>query len=106
MTGDIEKMFHSFKIREDHKHFVRFIWYKVNDPPLHIVEYRMCIHLFGNSPFPAVATYCLGQCVQDNNCGPRVHKFVKRNFYVDDGLISYSTEDEAPEIFTKNANYT
>lgn len=62
----------------------------------------MSVHLFGNSPSPAVTTICLRQCVPDNkNCDPRVSKFVNKNFYVDDGLISYPTEDEALQIIQK-----
>lgn len=52
VTGDIEQMFHSFKIREGHRNFVRFIWFQDNDPTLPLTEYRMCVHLFGNSPSP------------------------------------------------------
>ncbi|XP_062579354.1 uncharacterized protein LOC134241304 [Saccostrea cucullata] len=101
VTSDIEQMFHSFKIREDHRNFVRFIWFTDNDPDLPLMEYRMCVHLFGNSPSPAVATYCLRQCVKIKECDPRVREFVNRNFYVDDGLASYPTEDEALEILKK-----
>ncbi|XP_062600197.1 uncharacterized protein LOC134261817 [Saccostrea cucullata] len=101
VTGDIEQMFHSFKIREDHRNFVRFIWFTDNDPALPLMEYRMCVNLFGNSPSPAVATYCLRQCVKIKECDPRVREFVNRNFYVDDGLASYQTKNEALEILQK-----
>lgn len=65
VTGDIEQMFHSFKIRENHRNFVRFIWFQDNDPTLPLTEYRMCVHLFGNSPSQAVANYCLRRCVSE-----------------------------------------
>lgn len=95
VTDDIEQMFHSFKIREDHGNFVRFIWLQDNDPTLPLTEYRMCVHLFGYSPSQAVSTYCLRRCVQEKKeSDPRVYEFVNRNVYVDDGLISYA-EDEA-----------
>lgn len=97
VTGEIEQMLHSFKIREDHMNFLRFIWFQDNDPTLPLTEYLMCVHLFGNSPSPAVATYCLRRCVQEKrDCDPRVYEFV--NFFVDDGLVSYAEEDEASEI--------
>ena len=36
-----------------------FSWYADNDPKRQLVEYRMCVHVFGNSPSPAMATYGL-----------------------------------------------
>lgn len=32
ITGDIEQMFHMFHIDEEHRNFVRFIWFRDNDP--------------------------------------------------------------------------
>lgn len=95
VTGDIEQMFHSFKIRQDHRNFVPFIWFQDNDPTLPLTEYRMCVHFFGNSPSPAVATYCLRRCVQERrDCDPKVYTFVNRNFYVclRHALYSYAEE--------------
>lgn len=31
VTADVEQMFYGFKVREDHRHFFRFLWYKDND---------------------------------------------------------------------------
>ena len=53
----------------------------------------MCIHVFGNSPSPAVATYDLRNAV--NGANEDVIHYVERNFYVDDGLASCKTPDEA-----------
>ena len=52
----------------------------------------MCVHVFGNSPSPAVATYGLRKTVQ--NSQEDVKEFVRKNFYVDDtitclGCIEY-----------------
>ena len=63
----------------------------------------MCVHVFGNAPSPAVATYGLRRCVenQENDCGAAVREFVRRNFYVDDGLGSFSTPSECVEVLKK-----
>ncbi|XP_078340696.1 uncharacterized protein LOC144627460 [Crassostrea virginica] len=63
----------------------------------------MCIHVFRNAPSPAVATYGLRRCVenQENDCGAIVREFVRRNFYVDDGLGSFSTSSECVEVLKK-----
>jgi hypothetical protein len=47
--ADIEQMFPSFIVREDHRNFLRFFWYKDNDPNGEISEYRMKVHIFGNT---------------------------------------------------------
>ena len=53
------------------------------------------IHLFGNGPSPAVATYGLRRTVDDGEeHDPGVNEFVQRNVYVDDGLISKPTAEE------------
>ncbi|XP_052680203.1 uncharacterized protein LOC128160966 [Crassostrea angulata] len=100
ITGDIEQMFHMFHINEEHRNFVRFIWFRDNDPTKSLQDYRMCVHLFGNSPSPAVATYCLHKCVEEP-CDSDVKYYVTRNFYVDDGLSSYDTDNEALDILLR-----
>ena len=49
LVGDIEQMFHSFKVTEEFRDFLRFLWYKYNDPNGAITEYRMKVHIFGNT---------------------------------------------------------
>ena len=46
VTADIEQMFHSFVVREDLRDFLRFLWYRDNDPSKNICEYRMKVHVF------------------------------------------------------------
>ncbi|XP_014676742.1 PREDICTED: uncharacterized protein LOC106816632 [Priapulus caudatus] len=99
ITGDIEQMFYSFLVREDHRDFLRFLWYRDNDPNLDLIEYRMRAHVFGNSPSPAVATYCLRETVKD--AAGDVSEFVKENFYVDDALTSLPTARQAIDIMTQ-----
>ena len=55
----------------------------------------MTVHLFGNGPSPAVATYGLRRTVDDDEeHDPGVKEFVQRNFYFDDGLVSKPTAEE------------
>lgn len=56
---DIQQMFHSFLVREDHRDFLRFLWFRNHQLDDEIVEYRMKVHVFGNCPSPAVAIYGL-----------------------------------------------
>ncbi|XP_025767154.1 uncharacterized protein LOC112848179 [Oreochromis niloticus] len=101
--ADIEQMFHCFVVREDHRDYLRFLWYRENDPSKDIVEYRMRVHVFGNSPSPAVATYCLRRAAKEGEqqYGSDTRHFVEREFYVDDGLVSTSTEEEAISLLQR-----
>jgi hypothetical protein len=98
---DIEQMFYSFYVSPEHRDYLRFLWYEDNDPQKRVVEYRMNVHLFGNGPSPAVATFGLRKTVADEEKhGEEVKDFVNRNFYVDDGLASVPTAEEAVNLVT------
>ncbi|KAL1249420.1 hypothetical protein QQF64_020425 [Cirrhinus molitorella] len=49
----------------DCRDILRFIWYKDDDPAEEVVDYRMRVHVFGNSPSPAVAIYGLRKVAQE-----------------------------------------
>ena len=99
---DIEQMFHSFHVDPVHRDFLRFLWYEDNTPGKQIVEYRMNVHLFGNGPSPAVATFGLRKTAADGEeeFGEEAAEFVHRNFYVDDGLVSRPTAKQAIDLVT------
>lgn len=103
ITADIEQMFYCFLVREGDRNFLRFLWFHNNDPSEDIIEYRIRVHVFGNSPSPAVAIYCLRQSVKDGD--PEVKNFVNRDFYVDDGLKSLPTDKEVVDLL-KNTQRT
>ena len=99
---DMEQMFHSFHIDPEHRDFLHFLWYEDKTPSERIVEYQMNVHLFGNGPSPAVATFGLRKTT--TNCeeefGENAAEFVHRNFYVDNGLASRPTAKEAIALVT------
>eukprot|EP00079_Xenopus_tropicalis_P026785 XP_012820751.2 PREDICTED: uncharacterized protein LOC101731053 [Xenopus tropicalis] len=101
--ADIQQMFHSFLVREDHRNFLRFFWFRDNDPAKDVLEYRMKVHVFGNSPSPAVAIYGLRRSAQEGEVdyGRDVTQFVERDFYVDDGLKSSPSEETAISLLKR-----
>ncbi|XP_062619290.1 uncharacterized protein LOC134280860 [Saccostrea cucullata] len=102
IVADIEQMFYSFFVKEDHRDYLRFLWYKNNDPHAPLIEYRMRAHAFGNSASPAVATYGLRKCVERTNVyGADVADFVVHNFYVDDGLTSVPSVEAAVSLLKR-----
>lgn len=60
----------------------------------------MRVHVFGNSPSPAVAIYGLRLAAQQGELeyGTDTSHFVSRHFYVDDWLMSFPTEAEAIDL--------
>jgi hypothetical protein len=99
ICGDIEQMFYAFRVHEEHRDYLRFLWYENNDFTKPLIEYRMRSHDFGNSPSPAVSTYGLRKAASvADSC---VQEFVNNNFYVDDGLISLPSASEAVTLMKK-----
>lgn len=103
VTADIEQMFHCFEVSLKHRNYLRFLWYTDNDPGKELSEFRMCVHVFGNSPSPAVATYGMRRAALDaeTSLGSDISSFVERNFYVDDGLTSLPTSTEAIDLLQR-----
>jgi hypothetical protein len=101
--ADIEQMFHSFIVEAEHRDFLRFLWYKDNNPDGPIIDYRMKVHLFGNTSSPAVATFGLRKTanVGEAQFGSDAKEFVERNFYVDDGLKSLPTSEQSIDLLRR-----
>jgi len=100
-TADIEQMFYQFYVNEEHRDYLRFFWYRNNNPDDTLIEFRMRVHVFGNSPSPAVATYGLHRAVSTRDCSSDVRDFVLRNFYVDDGLIALPSVTQTVDLISK-----
>ena len=60
----------------------------------------MTLHLFGTTSFPGCANLALRTAADDgaNDLGIEAAKFIKGNFYVDDGLKSLPTVPEAIDL--------
>lgn len=101
--ADIEQMFHSFIVKEEHRDYLRFLWYEANDPDGEVIEYRMKVHLFGNTSSPAVATFGLRKTAQigEEQFGSDAREFVERNFYVDDGLKSLPGSEQSIDLLQR-----
>ncbi|XP_067934975.1 uncharacterized protein [Watersipora subatra] len=96
IMGDIERMFHQFKVSAHHQDYLRFIWYDSEGLP---TTYKMTVHLFGARSSPACATYGLRYLADQYKLHSPdhflPHHFIHHDFYVDDGLASVSSETEA-----------
>ena len=68
-----------------------------------MIEYRMCVHVFGNSPSPAIATFGLRHAAKcaEPTYGSDMKTFVDRDFYVDDGLTSLPNVQMAIDLMQR-----
>ncbi|XP_041427144.1 uncharacterized protein LOC121396364 [Xenopus laevis] len=101
--ADIQQMFHCFLVKEEHRNYLRFFWYRNNDPNEDIVEYRMRVHIFGNSPSPAVTIYGLRLSAQEGEAkyGSDARSYVEKDFFVDDCLKSTPTNESAISLLKR-----
>ena len=60
----------------------------------------MTVHFFGASSCPACANFALKKTAQDSECelGPAAAGFLRNDFYVNDGLKSCATIEEANHL--------
>jgi hypothetical protein len=96
---DIEKMFHQFLVKDTDRDYLRFLWWENGDTDTRPLEYRMRVHLFGAASSPGCANYALkhlARSQQDNL--PLASQFIQQDFYVDDGLTSTQSEQEAIQL--------
>ncbi|XP_076740274.1 uncharacterized protein LOC143418645 [Maylandia zebra] len=94
---DIERMFHQFRVREEDQNYFRFLWWDNGDFNSTPSVYRMRVHLFGAASSPACANFGLKYIAAQGQgkFSEATIRFIERNFYVDDGLISFHSEEEA-----------
>ncbi|XP_076375571.1 uncharacterized protein LOC143258910 [Megalopta genalis] len=96
LTGDIEKMYRQFLLREEDRKFQRVIW---TNPRGEVKTFKLNTVTFGLSPAPFLATRCLQQLAEDEG-----HRFkyaghiVRRDLYVDDLLTGAATVEETISI--------
>ena len=97
---DLEAMFHQFKVKEEDRDYLRFYWWENGDITKTPVQYRMTVHLFGAASSPGCSNFGLKKTATDNECefGSDAAEFIKKDFYVDDGLKSVATVSEATSL--------
>jgi hypothetical protein len=97
---------YNFKVSEEHRDMLRFLWFENNDPKGKIKDYRMKVHIFGNTSSPAIANYGLQKTAKmcEEEFGKDAKNFVCEGFYVDDGLHSVETCEEAVDLIKRTQN--
>ena len=88
---DVEMIFHQFRVDEKDRNYLRFLWMEEG--------YRMKVHLFGATSSPGCTNYGLKQIAKDyEEDSPEVANFIRKNFYVNDGLTSVDSFKSAKKL--------
>ena len=97
VMADIKGMFHQVKVPLRDCDSLRFLWWPDGNLEASPEEFQMVVHLFGATSSPSVCGYALQRVAIDNetNAPEAVLQAVRRNFYVDDLLISFHGDSEA-----------
>lgn len=97
---DVEAMFHQFRVQQEHRRYLRFLWWKDGDIESKPTEFHMNVHIFGATSSPGCANFGLKTAADDSESryGPQTANFIRRNFYVDDGLKSVPGAAEAIQL--------
>lgn len=97
---DVERMFHQFHVKTEDRDYLRFLWWDNGDLEPQPAVYRMKVHLFGAASSPGCANYGLKDIAAEGqgSFSEDSIKFIQGNFYVDDGLVSVSSETEANNL--------
>ena len=99
-TCDVEGMFHQVFVNPDYRNLLRFLWWDKGNVDSTPTEYRMTVHLFGATSSPGCANFTLKRTADDFEelFGSEPATFVKKDFYVDDGLKSVPSATEASAL--------
>ena len=103
---DIEGMFNQVGVDVEHRNLLRFLWWAKGDLTTEPTEYRMTTHLFGATSSPACAMYALNATADkfEDVYGEAAADFIRKDFYVDDGLTSTPDADTAAQLVKNTAN--
>ncbi|XP_039907300.1 uncharacterized protein LOC120746094 [Simochromis diagramma] len=100
---DIERMFYQFVVTPESRNYLKFLWWKEGDLEKEPQEYRMAVHLFGAASSPGCTNFGLKHLARQHQTDyPLASAFVEKNFYVDDGLASVSSVEEAKELIIQS----
>ena len=84
-------------MNEEDRDYLRFLWFQDSDIDKPIKEYRMNVHLFGAVSSPGVANFGLTATAKEGReeFGKKPSEFLQEDFYVDDGLKSFPSAEDA-----------
>ena len=100
LMSDIESMFYQVRVSEEHRRFLKFLWWKDGKNENQVIDCEMNVHVFGATSSPGCSNYPLKKASLDYKevCGSKVSETLSQNFHVDDMLKSVKSEEETVEL--------
>ena len=97
---DIQGMFHQVNVDACHRDYLRFLWWTDSNFESAPSDFRMTVHLFGATSSPGCANFALKTTAEqyEDTCGSEAADFIRKDFYVDDGLKSVASIDQAKDL--------
>lgn len=97
VIGDLECMYYQVRVPEDQRKFLRFVFWEDGDINANLVDYEMCVHVFGGLSSMGCVNFALLRTADDNKeeYGAEAAEVLKKDFYVDDMAKSVANDVEA-----------
>ncbi|XP_070547949.1 uncharacterized protein [Ptychodera flava] len=97
LTDCAERVPSDQQCKDGDRDLLRFLWWEDGDLDKDLVEYRMTVHLFGAASSPGCANFGLQRAADDGEreFGEEAARFIREDFYVDDGLKSLPSVSKA-----------
>ena len=94
---DVERMFNQLLVNKEDRDLLRFLCFEGGNLEARPAEYRMKVRIFGAASSPGCANFAFKRAagVGEAEFGSETAEFIRREFYVDDGLKSVKNPDEA-----------
>ena len=95
--GDLEQMYYQVRVPEHQRKYLRFVFWDEGNINSELVDFEMCVHVFGSISSMGCVNYALNQAADDNQAqyGVEAAETLKNKFYVDDLAKSVSSESVA-----------
>ena len=99
--ADIEQMYHQIKVEESDQDASRIVWR--NTPEEEIEDHKMTVHIFGKIDSPCIENWVIKRIVSDrsNKYPVDIINTIHENFYVDDYLDCFNSEERAIDAIQK-----
>ena len=101
VMSDIEQMYHQVNLKESDQDALRFVWKNTNEEE--IEDHKKTVHIFGKTDSPCIANWVIKQTASDqsNEYSVDVINTIHENFYMDDYLECFSSEERAIDTIQK-----
>ena len=93
-------MFCQVRVNEEHRDYLRFLWWPDGDTSKEPEDDRMRVRLFGATSSPGCSNLALKTTAKagEEEFGTDATSFVENSFYVDDGLKSIEKVEQATKL--------